>query len=633
MGNDKPLHRKEFLKTFVGVKNKVSEDNSIDTLIENENDPLFEKYARKTLTGRHYSNQIATPNSNGTFENRIGNVTSGLQPYTGAWTVWEAAHLLRRVHFGVKKTSLDTLIAAGVNNAVDTLLTIAQPTSPSAQPLNNYNNYPDVADPSIPYGSSWANKKLTYPNNSNDGNVDYNRCESLIRWHWGLSLDEVATPSIREKMVHFWYHFIPVGFLILQQTEGNAGVSSYDYMQLFRTNALGNFKTLIKAIAKSPAMLVYLGGQYSTSTTPNENFGRELFELFMLGKAPTQNYTEADVIAASKIFSGWKATDFYGSVPYPFVVNFEPDFHNQENKTFSSFFGNTVINNQVGAAGANEFEAFFNMVFAQQGTTIAKYICRRLYRFFVYYDIDANVEANVIVPLAELLINSNWEMAPVLNKLFKSQHFYDVVNRGVMIKCPIDFITGSIRTLRIPTTSPSGTNYFEKQYEAWGALQNLGLGQFEQGIGTVPNVSGYKAYYQSPTFYQNWINSNTIQQRSLFLEQVIGGYINPDYNGGVSFALDAIAFVKQFDNAIIQNPVTLINAIIPLLFSVDLPETFKAETKTQNLLSGQTTDDYWTIAWNNYNITPTNMNYKNIVTERLKSLLTSLMQLSEFQLM
>jgi Protein of unknown function (DUF1800) len=634
MGNDKPLHRKEFLKSFIGAKTKKNATSNVDTLEAFGDDPLFDKYSRKTLGNRHYSTQIVNPSSNGTTAERIGNVTSGLGPYTGPWTEWEVAHLLRRLHFGVKKTSIDTLKAAGMNASVDAMLTITQPTTPSPQPLNNYQNYTDTADSgNIPYGSTWTNKKLTYATNSNDGNVDYNRFESLIRWQWGLTLDEVANPTIREKMVHFWYHFIPVVYLILQQTEGNAGVSSNDYMQIFRTNALGNFKTIIKAVAKSPAMLVYLGGQYSTATTPNENFGRELFELFMLGKAPTQNYTEDDVQAASKIFSGWKTNDFYGEAPYPFIVAFDPNFHNQENKTFSSFFGNTTINNQPGAAGANEFDQFFDMVFAQQGTTIAKYICRRLYRFFVYYDIDANVEANVIVPLAAFLISSNWEMAPVVNKLFKSAHFYDVVNRGVMIKSPIDFISGSIRTFRIPTAAPSGANYFQKQYEAWGYLQNLGLGQFEQGIGTVPTVSGYKAYYQSPTFYQNWINSNTIQQRSLLLEQLVGGYLNSDYTGDVAFKLDTIVFVQQFENSVIQNPVSLINAIIPLLFSVDLPQSFKEQTKTQNLLANQTSDSYWTDAWNNYFAFPNNMQYKNIVTERLKSLFTSLLQLSEFQLM
>ena len=86
-------------------------------------------------------------------------------------------------------------------------------------------------------------------------------------------------------------------------------------MSLLRSNALGNFKSLIKAIAKSPAMLVYLGNQYSTAAIPNENFARELMELFTMGKVPTQNYTEDDIKAASYVLSGWRVANFGAGLP------------------------------------------------------------------------------------------------------------------------------------------------------------------------------------------------------------------------------------------------------------------------------------------------------------------------------
>ena len=627
MGNEKPLSRKDFFKNLVGVKS-TSPDNSVTE----KEDPLFKKYSRKKLGERQYSQQIALPNTDGTFNLRVGNVTSGLAPYTGVWTAWEVMHLLRRINFGVKKADVDSLSALSTSAAVDAILTAPIPTVPSPAPLNFYQNI-QADTGGVALGASWTTTKLPYLPGNDDPTLEYRRDSSHEAWNWALCINENSAANIREKMVQFWYHFIPINAEQVKNTEGNGAILNYEYMKLLRANALGNFKTLIKEIAKQPAMLVYLGGQYSTASQPNENFGRELLELFTMGKVPTQNYTEDDVQAAAKIFSGWVSDDFYNAVvPYPFIVSFDPGRHNQSNKTFSSFFGNTTINNQTGANGANEFNIFFDMLFAQQGTTIAKYICRRLYRFFVYYDIDANVEANVIVPLANFLIASNWDIQPVMSKLLKSQHFFDAVNKGVMIKSPIDYLTGILRTLKINTTVPTGANQLQKQYEVWGFFQYFSYAQLEQGFAAVPNVSGWKAYYQTPAFYQNWINSNTIQQRAEIITYLINGYITPS-TGNITLRFDPIAFVQQFPNTTIQDPDLLINVIVQYLFSIDLPASFKTETKNQNLLSGQTSNYYWTIAWSNYINAPTDIGYKNIVTVRLNALITSFLQLAEFQLM
>jgi uncharacterized protein (DUF1800 family) len=374
-------------------------------------------------------------------------------------------------------------------------------------------------------------------------------------------------------------------------------------------------------------MLLYLCNQYSTATVPNENFARELLELFTMGKVPTQNYTEGDVIAASKVLSGWRCASFVAA--YPFAPGFNATYHNQTNKVFSNFFGPTTINNQAGPAGANEFDIFFDMLFTQQDVTIAKYICRRLYRFFVYYDIDANVEANVIVPLSAFLISSNWEMAPVVSKLLKSEHFFDAANKGVMIKSPVDSIAGTLRTLNINTTAVATANpQIVNQYTIWHYFHNYANTNLEQGYGLVPNVSGWKAYYQGPTYYQNWINSNSIQRRASLLTSFVNGFTS----GGLSIKIDAIAWVQQWPNATIQNPDALIDIIIQYLLPVDLPATYKTDTKIQTLLGGQVTNNYWETAWNNYVTNPTTTN-TNTVRTRLNSLLTTLLQLAEYQLM
>jgi uncharacterized protein (DUF1800 family) len=621
MPNEK-FKRKDFFKSITGLKTEAAEVVTDEP--PGDPDPLFKKYARKTLTDRYYSREIEVPTPGGPMVRRVGNVTSGLTPYAGAWTVWEVAYLLRRVGFGVKKADLDALVALTPSAAVDQLMTLAAPTNPSPTPLNHYQA--SAADSGlIPLGASWTSNNLAYLTGSNDSTVNSHRQNSLIDWSWGLFLNEGS--GIREKMVLFWYHFIPVNFDDVRSMQNNSSTMCHDYMALLRTNALGNFKDLIKAIAKMPAMLVFLSNQYSTATVPNENFARELLELFTMGKVPTQNYTESDIIAASRVFSGWRVPSFVAA--YPFAPGFNSAYHNQTNKVFSSFFANTTIANQTGANGANEFDIFFDMLFTQQQDTIAKYVCRRLYRFFVYYDIDANVEANVIVPLAAFLVSSNWQMAPVVSKLLKSEHFFDVVNKGVMIKSPIDFIAGTIRTLNINTTAAAGATQVANQYAIWQNFHSNAYTNMEQGYGLVPNVSGWKAYYQEPMFYQNWINSYSIQKRAALLTSFINGYTT----GSTSIKINAIAFVQQFPNASIQDPDILIDLIIQYLLPVDLPASFKTDTKVQTLLGGQVTNSYWTTAWNNYTGAPTNTSYINIVTTRLNSLLTTLLQLAEYQLM
>ncbi len=638
---DQLLQRKDFFKKMMGIKKSDVVEN-VDAVNE-QTDPLFEKYSRKNLGIRQYSTQMGVPNIDGSFAARVGTVNSGLAPYTGAWTIWEATQLLRRASFGVKKTDVTALLALTPSAAVDAMFNFtATPISPTPTPLYyNTVNYPDtlgtgdgdgtIYNPyvtgGVPQGADWTTTNIIgYP----PFGPHFSRRTSLEFWQWGVCINDAT--SIREKMQQFWYHFIPIGFESLENSEQNCGTFISDYMKLLRTNCLGNFKTLIKAIAKTPAMLVYLSNQYSTAAAPNENFARELMELFTMGKVPTQNYTEPDIIAASKVLSGWRVPSFIGT--YPFAPGFNSSRHNQTNKTFSSFFGNTVINNQVGAAGANEFDIFFNMLFTQQATAIAKYICRRLYRFFVYYDIDSNVETNVIVPLAALLVSNNWEMEPVVKTLFKSEHFFDAANKGVMIKSPIDFIAGMVRSLNINSNTSAG---LDKQYFVWRFLQEFSNDSLGQGFGNPPNVAGWKAYYQEPTYYQNWINSESIQKRATLITSLLNGYT--PYESGLNLKIDLIAFVKQFQSAVgvmpavnMSDPNVLINEVIKHLFAVDIPVAYKTQVKVQELLAGQVTDAYWSNLWNTYIANPnaTNTGYVNT---KLKGLMTALLQLAEFQLM
>ena len=581
-------------------------------------DPLFEKYSRKIFTGRRYQSVKSAAKSG--FTDRVVPINSGLNPYSGSWGKQEVLHLLKRTGYGFKKADVDALLALNMTNAVNAVLNIS--TTAPAPPVNSYNNYsPDESN--LPYGADWTNDPL--PTGTNTTNS--RRIDSLSQWNFGLACNQNLT--IKEKMTWFWYHFIPVDFETVRSAPfSHAGSNScrilYSYMKMFRDNPLGNYKTLIRKMATQPAMMYYLNNQANTKTSPDENFARELMELFTLGKDPLSQYTEADVLQAAKVLTGWRVVNLNTATP---STNFDTNFHDTSNKQFSSFFNNTVISN----AGASELDALIDMIFTKS-QVVSEYICRRLYRYFIYYDIDATIESNIIRPLAQTFVANNWEIAPVLNQLFKSQHFYDIANRGVYIKSPFDLVIGSLRTFNLNYAVTDATN-FEAQYRVWSYFNNTVLSGLEQTMGKIPNVSGWVAFYQNPSFHEYWINSSTTQKRFDFLNKIFNGY-NLTYNLLTTrIEVDLIGFIQQFSPAICANPDLLVAESIQYLLPIDISSTQKEQIKIQSLLSNQMSNDYWTSAWTLYLNDTSNTTNKNIVKSRLKSLLVTLNQLAEYQLM
>ena len=581
-------------------------------------DPLFEKYSRKIFNGRKYQSTKNTKNSS--FTDRVVPVSSGLNPYTGTWGKTEVLHLLRRTGYGFKKADVDSLLATSMNNAVNAILNVN--TTPPSPPVNSYNNYsPD--ENNLAYGADWTNDPL--PSGANTTNSRRN--DSLSQWNFGLACNQDLT--IKEKMTWFWYHFIPVDFETVRTSPFSfAGTNScrilHTYLKMFRDNPLGNFKTIIRKMATQPAMMYYLNNQANTKTSPDENFAREIMELFTLGKDPLSQFTEVDVIQAAKVLSGWRVVNLNTVNP---ITNFDSSLHDTSNKQFSSFFNNTIINN----AGASELDAFITMIFSKS-QVVSEYICRRLYRYFVYYDIDATIESTIITPLAQTFVANNWEIAPVLNQLFKSQHFFDMANRGVYIKSPFDLVIGSLRTFNLNYNVANPANH-EAQYRVWNYYNNTILSGLEQTMGKIPNVSGWVAFYQNPSFHEYWINSSTTQKRFDFLNKIFSGY-NLVYNGLTTrIEVDLIAFIQQFDPPICLNPDLLVAECVTFLLPIDLSAIQRNEIKTQTLLSNQTINSYWTSAWSLYLSNTSNITNRNSVKTRLKSLFVTLTQLAEYQLM
>jgi uncharacterized protein (DUF1800 family) len=528
---------------------------------------------------------------------------SGISSYTGPWTEQEVVHLLKRTMFGAKRADVSYFKTRTMSQSVDELLT---PTAPApAPPVKEYvtSTTPGVTpDPNILQGTTWINDI------NSDGTVQSQRRGSYKKWWTGVMINQDR--SIREKLMMFMVdHF--------GNEATDVGNANWIYKQhdLIRQYVLGNYKTLVDAITKDYAMLRYLNGYLNVASAPDENYGRELLELFTLGKGPDSKYTESDVKEAAKILTGWRVNGTN------YTTFFDPNRHSAVNKTFSSFFSNTVITGRTGAtAGQLELNDLLNMIFAQP--EVAKFIVRKFYRWFVYYTIDAATETNVITPLADILRSNNYEVKPMLAALFKSEHFFDVLNRGCLIKPPADQVIGSIREMN--TVFPALTDW-DASYKHWNTFYNW-MVNMGQSLHDPPNVSGMPAYYQEPLFHEIWINSDSLPKRNQFTDTMI----NTGYSqNSIRVQFNCVEFVKTLTNP--GNPNDLIEEALSIFFRNDLSLQSKSQIKTQILLSGQQWDYYWTNAWTAYEASPTAANF-NTVNTRLKSLFQYFFNLSEYQL-
>jgi uncharacterized protein (DUF1800 family) len=527
----------------------------------------------------------------------------GLSAYAGAWTENEVIHLLKRTLFGATRADISYFKTKTFLQSVDEIL---NPTAPLPDPpVKEYTTPANATTPdtTITQGSTW----VLDPNA--DGTVNSLRVASFKKWWMGVMINQDR--SIREKMTLFWHNHFATETNVI----GNAQFV-FKHHLLLRTYALGNFKALTRAVTIDPAMLVYLNGERNTKNAPDENYGRELQELFCCGKGPDSQYTEEDVKASAQVLTGWK------NDAATISSSFDSKRHDITNKKFSAFYNNTVIQGKPGPTGGDEeLDAMLDMIFATQ--EVAKYICRRLYRWFIYYDIDSTVETNIILPLADLLRTNNYEIKPVLDKLLKSEHFFDVLAKGCQIKSPVDLVVNMCRELNVvfPPASDYASNYGMYAYLAnW-------TGNMQQNIGDPPDVSGWKAYYQEPQFYEVWINSDTLPKRNQFTDTMVtNGYT---FNGK-KIMVDAAEFAKTLSNP--GDPNQLINDIVQIIYRIDISAASKAQLKTDILLGGQTSDYYWTDAWNMFIATPGNMSNTATVKNRLRDLMKYFMDLSEYQL-
>ncbi|MFT3948551.1 MAG: DUF1800 domain-containing protein [Agriterribacter sp.] len=532
-----------------------------------------------------------------------GRTSTGLNQYSGSWTKNEVVHLLKRTMFGATLPDIEYFSEKTMEQCVDELLTITFPMPDP--PLKDYDTgAAQQPDSDVDAGTTWI-----YSNNQ-DGDVGELRKASLKKWWMGLMINQPR--NVREKMTLFWHNHFATEMI----STTNARYA-YKHHDLLRQNCMGNFKTLARAIVVDCLMLVYQNGEHNSKYAPDENFARELQELFTLGKENNPNYTEDDVKAAARVLTGWR-NDADTNVSY-----FDASRHDTGNKTFSSFYNNKTIQGKSGStAGDEELDELINMIFSK-GAEASRYIVKELYKWFVYYEIDQAAEENVIAPLAQMLQNYNWDIAPVLSALLKSEHFFDVMNQGCLIKSPVDFVIGTCRELQVAL--PQSSDYTSAYAVYAELLRQCGI--MQQSIGDPPSVSGWPAYYQIPIFHEMWINNDTYPRRNQFTDTLVFiGYTTNNF----LLKVDAVSFAKSLSNP--GDPKMLVEDSLAILYRIPLSDTIKEQLKKEILLTGQANDYYWTNAWNTYVANPTDMMAYETVHTRLNDLYKYLLALPEYQL-
>jgi len=516
---------------------------------------------------------------------------AGLAPYSGSWTINEVTHLLKRAMFGAKKSDIDYFLTLSPGAAVDELLNNVFTPSP---PVRDYGLLEDDGvfydDLGVSLGQTWVNDPNTASAPDIRGQINSRRVQSLKKWWAGLIINQGR--SIQEKMVLFWHHHFSV-----QESEIDDARFLYRHHNLLRTNALGSFKTLAREVTIDPAMLIHLNGYLNSRQAPDENYAREMQELFTVGKGNDSLYTENDVIAAARVLSGWRVNDD------PLGSYLDAGAHDTGSKTFSAFYNNTVINGSTDPD--TELDALVDMIF--NTTEAARFICRKLYKWFVYYEIDDTTETDVIIPMADILISNNYNVKPALEVLFKSEHFFDIINQACYIKNPFDITIGTLREFNV--SFPVYTDYTAGYPLFYSLYQNAAEMQME--LFQPPDVSGWPSYYQEPMHYELWVNSNSLPKRADYTDALVNDSV-----------IDVRAFAGYSSNP--ADPNQLVNDMTSLLLRYPLSANSKTYVKTRFLLNNTGLDATWTNAWNT--------NDNAFINSSLREMFKFIMNLPEFHL-
>ncbi|TPN81353.1 DUF1800 domain-containing protein [Aquimarina algicola] len=388
------------------------------------------------------------------------NAVSPLDPFVPSqndpWNKRKVLHVYRRLGFGATQEMIKDGLRIGPSRLIDRLIKEAVDKVPTPAPKWGFwtkDRFDSSSKSLFEYRNEWK--------------------EQMIK--------DCLQDGLRGRLTLFWSnHFVT------EDRVYNYPSYTFQYYNILQLHAIGNFKEFTHDIGLNPAMLVYLNGSQNNGNhprrPPNENYARELYELFTLGD--NNGYTENDIKETARALTGWTDIKKLGG-----PILFDQDTFDNNPKTI---FGQT---------GNWGYDDVIDILFKEKSSRIAKFICDKLYRYFV----NPNGNGGVVRELSELLIEKRFNLAPVLRKLFKSKHFLSGGVSGIIIKSPTDLIIPFIKEVEfqyVPT--------FKIEQATRNNLKDLG-----QALLSPPDVSGWPGD-------KDWINSSTLPARQDFLH----GYID-----------------------------------------------------------------------------------------------------------
>jgi len=492
-----------------------------------------------------------------------------------------AAHLLRRSCLAGSVSEIDSFASLTPAQAIDQLFNDALP------------------DPPLPIDPLTGNEWITGAFAPQSEEFELNRY--FLAWHLGQMLGQGVADNLRlayifrERLVYFFH----THFTTKQSVVNNSRALFYQ-QALFRLFAFDqndiiippedpndpnatdtivprNFKQLTKKISVDNAMLIFLDGRFNVKGSPNENYARELLELYSIGRGLEGNvpepefqgdyfyFTEEDVQAGARVLSGF---------------NFDPSFQNIDEetglprgiirggtlatsheegvKTFSSRMGNGTVTpdpdlmiggNPTEASVLDEISQFVDLIYNQSET--ARSICREIYRFFVYHQVDQALQDDIIQDMADIFTANEFKIQPVLRALLTSTHFYEADagptdnNFGSIIKSPVDLVLGTFRNfeIQLPDYETELTDYYDLTSGLLGEMQRQGMDYYEPF-----EVAGYAAYHQFPIFNRSWITTNYLTNRYNFVRGILSDGTNMEM--GQVNVLDFVT--ANFDLSVIR---------------------------------------------------------------------------------
>jgi uncharacterized protein (DUF1800 family) len=273
---------------------------------------------------------------------------------------------------------------------------------------------------------------------------------------WLVRMANPNESALMERMSLFWHgHFA---------CSSKLSKLAFNQINAIRDHALGNFRDLVLAVAKDPSMIRYLNNQQNKKNKPNENFARELMELFTIGRG---NYTEQDIKEAARAFTGWSS-----NLGGKFV--FRRRQHDFGSKTF------------MGKTGKFDGDEIIDIILEQRAT--AQFICTKIYRYFV----NEKVDTRIVNRLADQFYKSDYNIEALMRSIFTSDWFYDKKNIGIKIKSPVDLVAGMSRGLNVQYDNEQALIFAQKA-----------LGQV---LFNPPNVAGWAGG-------KAWIDNSTMMLR------------------------------------------------------------------------------------------------------------------------